>query len=156
MTEASNEIMGLVVDKGAGLIPSPSLEQVRQYVRASKAENTLRGYRADWRDFCAWCEAQGVCPLPSPTETVAAYIAECAGRLKVGSIQRRINAIAEAHKAVGMESPTHHAMVTNTMKGIRRTKGTAPSTEGTHIDGGYSGDGGRHGRGLDRCYVIGR
>jgi site-specific recombinase XerC len=44
---------------------------------------------------------------------------------EVGSVQRRINAIAEAHKAVGMESPTHHAMVTNTMKGIRRTKGRA-------------------------------
>ena len=57
---------------------------------------------------------------------MASFIAECASRLKVGSIQRRINAIAEAHKAVGLESPTHHAMVTNTMKGIRRTKGTAP------------------------------
>jgi integrase len=44
----------------------------------------------------------------------------------VGSIQRRLNAIAEAHKAVGLESPTHHPMVSNTMKGIRRTKGTAP------------------------------
>jgi integrase len=57
---------------------------------------------------------------------VAAYIAECAGRLKVGSIQRRLNAIAEAHKATGLESPTHSAMVRNTLKGIRRTLGTAP------------------------------
>jgi integrase len=63
--------------------------------------------------------------LPASPEVVASYIAECAGRLKVGSIQRRLNAIAEAHKAVGVDSPTHHAMVTNTMKGIRRTKGTA-------------------------------
>ena len=53
------------------------------------------------------------------------FIAECAGRLKVGTIQRRLNSIAEAHKAVGLKSPTHHPMVTNTMKGIRRTKGTA-------------------------------
>ena len=60
-------------------------------------------------------------------ETVAAYIADCAGRLKVGSIQRRLNAITEAHKAIGLESPTHSAMVANTMKGIRRTKGTAPA-----------------------------
>jgi integrase len=57
---------------------------------------------------------------------VAAYIAECASRLKVGSIQRRLNAITEAHKAVGLESPTHAPIVTNTMKGIRRTMGTAP------------------------------
>jgi ribosomal protein L1 len=66
-------------------------------------------------------------PLPASHETVASYIAECAGRLKVGTIQRRLNAIAEAHKAVGVEPPTHHPMVTNTMKGIRRMKGTAPA-----------------------------
>jgi site-specific recombinase XerC len=92
---------------------------------ASKAESTIRGYRADWRDFCGWCEARGLNPLPASPETVASYIADCAGRLKVGTVQRRINAIAEAHKAVGLESPTHHAMVTNTMKGIRRMLGTA-------------------------------
>jgi integrase len=103
----------------------PSLEQVREYIRASKAENTLRGYQADWRHFCAWCETNSMRPLPAAPETVAAYIAECAGRLKVGSIQRRLNAIGEAHKAIGVESPTHHAIVTNTMKGIRRTLGTA-------------------------------
>ena len=65
--------------------------------------------------------------MPANPETVASYIAECAGRLKVGSIQRRLNAIAEAHKAVGVESPTHAAIVANTMKGIRRTLGTAPA-----------------------------
>jgi site-specific recombinase XerD len=64
--------------------------------------------------------------LPAIPGTVAAYIAECAGRLKVGSIQRRLNAITEAHRAVRLESPTHTAIVRNTMKGIRRTKGTAP------------------------------
>jgi len=35
------------------------------------------------------------------------------------------NLNAEAHKAMGLESPTHTALA-NTMKGIRRTKGTAP------------------------------
>ena len=124
------EVIGSVQDggqnKGADMVPLPSLEQVREYIRASKAESTLRGYQSDWRDFCAWCEAHSLCPLPASPEAVAAYIAECAGRLKPGSIQRRLNAIAEAHKAVGLESPTHAAIVANTMKGIRRTMGTAP------------------------------
>jgi integrase len=57
---------------------------------------------------------------------VAEYIAECAGHLKPGSIQRVLNAVAEAHKVAGLEPPTHHATVRNTMKGIRRTLGTAP------------------------------
>jgi site-specific recombinase XerD len=120
-----SDIIGPIKQPAADVVPSPSLQQVREFIRASKAESTIRGYRADWQDFCGWCEAHSLCPLPASPEVVAAYIAECAGRLRVGSIQRRINAIAEAHKAVGLESPTHHAMVTNTMKGIRRTKGTA-------------------------------
>jgi site-specific recombinase XerD len=111
--------------RGAEVAPLPSLDQVREYIRASKAENTLRGYRSDWRHFCAWCEAHSLSPLPASPETVAAYIAECAGRLKAGSIQRILNAITEAHKAVGLDSPTHSAIVANTMKGIRRTLGTA-------------------------------
>jgi hypothetical protein len=114
-----------VPENGSGL--EPSRAQVREYVRASKAASTLRGYQSDWRDFCAWCESRGgLRPLPATADAVAAFIAECAGNLKPGSIQRRLNAIAEAHKAAGLDSPTHHALVRNTMKGIRRTKGTAP------------------------------
>ena len=126
MTPAT-AIIGPVGDKGADVVPPPSLEQVRGYIRASKAENTLRGYQSDWRHFFAWCESHGLCPLPASPETVASYVAECASRLKVGSIQRRLNAIAEAHKAMGLESPTHSPIVANTMKGIRRMKGTAPA-----------------------------
>ena len=121
----TTEIIGPVQKTGADIVPLPS--QVREYIRASKAESTIRGYQSDWRDFCGWCEGHGLCPLPAIPETVAAYIAACAERLKVGSIQRRLNAITEAHKALGLESPTHSAMVANTMKGIRRTKGTAPA-----------------------------
>jgi hypothetical protein len=120
------EVIGPIAETGADVVPSPSLDQAREYIRASKAENTLRGYQSDWRDFCAWCEGHGVRALPAVPETVAAYIAECASRLKVGSIQRRLNAIAEAHKAAGIDSPTHAALVANTMKGIRRTRGTHP------------------------------
>src|SRR5690242_10581900 len=122
-------IIGPVQDStGADVVPLPllpSLEQVLEYIRASKAENTLRGYESDWRHFCGWCDSHDISPLPASPEAVAAYIAECASRLKVGSIQRRLNAIAEAHKAIGLESPTHHAIVANTMKGIRRSLGTS-------------------------------
>jgi len=121
----STEIIGPIQqDKGTDLVPS-SLDQAREFARNSKAANTLRGYQSDWRDFCQWCERNNQRPLPASPETVAAYIAECAGRLKVGSIQRRLNAIAEAHKAVGLDSPTSSGIVRNTLKGIRRTLGVA-------------------------------
>jgi len=119
------EVIGPVTGgKGADIVP-PSLDRAREFARQSKAENTLRGYRADWRDFCTWCESHALSPLPAAPETVAGYIAERAGRLKVGSIQRRLNAIAEAHKATGLDSPATAGMVRNTLKGIRRTLGTA-------------------------------
>src|SRR5438132_484086 len=120
------KLTGSIQGKGADVVPSPSLsDQVREYIRASKAESTLRGYQSDWRHFLRWSELHGVSPLPASPKTVGAYIAECAGRLKVGSLQRRLNAIAEAHKAVGLESPASAGMVRNTLKGIKRTIGTA-------------------------------
>jgi len=137
-TEVIGPALGTGTGRGADAVPLPPLPvlpalpsplpaQVREYIRASKAENTLRGYQSDWRGFCSWCEGRNVCPLPAAAEAVAAYIAECAGHLKPGSIQRRLNAIAEAHKAAGLDSPTHTGIVRNTMKGIRRTMGTAPT-----------------------------
>jgi len=120
----STEIIGPIQTEGADLAP-PSFDQAREFARHSKSESTLKGYRADWRDFCSWCERNGQRPLPASPEAVAAYIAECAGRLKVGSIQRRLNAIAEAHKATGLDSPTSSGIVRNTLKGIRRSLRTA-------------------------------
>jgi site-specific recombinase XerD len=126
MDTRSSEVVAVKHNGRDGdIAPLPSLERAREFARQSKAENTLRGYRGDWKDFCRWCEARELCPLPASPETVSAYIADSAGHLKVGSIQRRLNAIAEAHKAVGMESPTSAGMVRNTIKGIRRTLGTA-------------------------------
>ena len=59
---------GLVVfskqERGADVVPLPLAEQVREYIRASKAENTLQGYRSDWRHFLAWCQGHDLCPCP--------------------------------------------------------------------------------------------
>ena len=119
--------------QGGEITPRSPLDTAREFARRSKAENTLRGYRADWQDFCQWCEGHGARPLPATGETVAAYIAECAGRLKVGSIQRRLNAIAEAHKAMGADSPTRAGIVRATLKGIRRTLGTGANQKAPAI-----------------------
>jgi integrase len=126
MEHHANELVVLTPTRTEGdIAPLPSLQRAREFARHSKAENTLRGYRGDWKDFCRWCGALELCPLPASAETVASYLAEYAGRLKVGSLQRRLNAIAEAHKAVGLDSPTSSGIVRNTLKGIKRVNGTA-------------------------------
>ncbi len=113
-------------EERADIVPPTSLEQAREFARHSKAESTLRGYRSDLRDFCGWCEGHGATALPAAPETVAAYIAQATARLRVGSIQRRLNAISAAHKGVGLDSPTASAVVIAMLQGIRRTLGTAP------------------------------
>ena len=59
MTESNLEVIGPIQGStGADIVPPSALDQAREFARRSKAENTLRGYRADWRDFCSWCEVQ--------------------------------------------------------------------------------------------------
>jgi site-specific recombinase XerD len=125
---AGIEVIGPAAGNGAAVALCPALDQVRAFLNRSKSQNTLRGYGSDWRHFCGWTESNGLSSLPASPETVAPYIAQLAGRLKVGSLERRLNAISEAHQAAGLESPTHSSLlIRNLMKGIRRTFGTAPS-----------------------------
>lgn len=102
-------------------------ERVRGYVASGKAESTLRAYRADWRDFDAWCEARGVGSLPAAPDVLAAYLADRADSLSVSTLQRRIVAIGQAPEAAGHENPTRHPGVRATWRGIRRAKGVAPA-----------------------------
>lgn len=124
----TTELITVTMEADAVPLPvpaTPSMERVKGFIRASKAEGTLRAYEHDWKAFCSWCEAQGLVALPANPETVAAFIAESAERLKVATLQRALNGICEAHRAMSLESPTHSPLVRNCMKGIRRTKGTA-------------------------------
>ena len=100
-------------------------DQARAYVQAAKAANTRRAYAADWRDFTTWCEVAGVPALPAAPETVTLYVTARAETSKVSTIQRRLIAISQAHQARRLESPTKSILVRETMKGIRRVKGTA-------------------------------
>jgi hypothetical protein len=65
---------------------------------------------------------------------VARYLAELAdGGKKTSTIQRRVSAIAGAHKAAGFEPPTNFEGVKAVMRGIRRRIGkrkrkVAPAT----------------------------
>jgi integrase len=100
-------------------------EQARDYAAAAKAANTLRGYRADWRDFAGWCERHRLEALPAAPETVAFYLTDLASSRKTATLQRRLSAIAQAHQAAGHPPPTKDAAVKAVWAGIRRTHGTA-------------------------------
>jgi integrase len=97
----------------------------RDYVAASRAENTTRVYRTGWAQFTAWCDAHGVTPLPASAETVAFYMTDLARTAKPATIDARLAAISSAHRAAGYDSPTKQEAVRLVRRGVRRTLGTA-------------------------------
>src|SRR4051812_45778380 len=100
-------------------------EHAKEYVAQAAAANTQRAYRADWAAFTAWCAAHQLEALPAAPETVALYLVDHAGRRKASTLGRWLVAIAQAHRAAGVESPTSHIAVRTVWRGIRRTHGTA-------------------------------
>jgi integrase len=115
------------------LVPKPAsleeiIQKVKSYVALAKAPATIKAYRNDWRDFECWCRIHQIQALPASPETVALYIADCASTLASGTIARRLTSITKAHQAAGFTSSpatTRHFIVGETLKGIRRTIGTA-------------------------------
>jgi site-specific recombinase XerD len=103
----------------------PDLAAAIDLAKAEKAASTRKAYGTDFRLFREWCEARGVSTLPAAPETVAAYLAAHAGTSKASTLSRRIAAIRYAHKLVGLALPTDAEGVKATMRGIRRTHGSA-------------------------------
>ena len=102
-------------------------EQARGFIEAAKSANSRRAYRSDWRHFEAWCRSHGLPDLPAAPETVALYLTALATDHKPASLQRKLTSISKAHQAAGFSTPAsmRHAVVSETLKGIRRTLGTA-------------------------------
>ncbi len=96
----------------------------RDFVAASRAQNTTRVYRTGWAQFTAWCDEHRVVALPAGPETVACYVANLAKIAKPSTIDLRLAAISAAHRAAGHDSPTKEEAVRLVRRGVRRTLGT--------------------------------
>jgi integrase len=101
------------------------VSQARDYVAASRAENTTRSYRVGWAQFTAWCDGHGATALPAGAETVACFVADLARAAQPATIDARLAAISAAHRAAGYDSPTKAEAVRLVRRGVRRTLGTA-------------------------------
>ncbi len=94
--------------------------EIRQYLISAFSDNTKRAYRADLAHFEAWGGT-----IPAPPAMIARYIADHARKLSNSTLSRRLVAIGHAHTAQGHANPTDALLVRATLKGIRRTVGTA-------------------------------
>ena len=101
--------------------------RARIFMEAAKSENSRRAYRSDWRQFESWCRDHAVVCLPAAPDTIALYLTDLAADHKPASLQRKLTSITKVHQAAGFTSPAsmQHAVVSETLKGIRRSLGTA-------------------------------
>ena len=130
LTSDNSPSRSLVIANGGGLATLLDLEfeEAAGYARAEKAAATRRAYHSDFAIFQSWCEAKRVPALPAAPDVVAAFLAAETNRgVKVATISRRLAAIRYAHKLAGQEPPTNSEAVKATLRGIRRTAGSAPS-----------------------------
>ena len=93
---------------------------LHRLLSASLSVGTQRAYAADLSHF----RASGR-NIPCPPHALAEYLAELAATHATATIQRRLAAIAKAHRALGHDDPCRAEIVRATMSGIRRTKGMA-------------------------------
>jgi len=100
--------------------------QAGEYIRAAKAQATLRAYRSDWRHFEDWCRQKCLTALPAAPYTVAFYLGETAATHRPSTLARRLTSINKVHRAAGHPAPAlaEHLSVGETLKGIRRVHGT--------------------------------
>ncbi len=93
-------------------------------LKNSKANNTLRAYKSDFRDFGAFCAKNGLNSLPTEPKIVSLYLTHLSKNLKISTLRRRLVSISMVHKMKGHYLDTKHPIIIENLMGIRRVKGS--------------------------------
>ena len=93
-------------------------------LKSSKALNTLRAYKADYKDFAAFCIKNGFKPMPSEPKIITLYLTHLSKSSKFSTLKRRLASISVIHKLSGHYIDTKHPMITENLMGIKRILGS--------------------------------
>ena len=93
-------------------------------LKSSKAINTLRAYKADYRDFAGFCIKHGFKAMPSEPKIISLYLTHLSKNSKFSTLKRRLASISVIHKLSGHYIDTKHPMITENLMGIKRVKGS--------------------------------
>jgi site-specific recombinase XerD len=104
-------------------IKSLELETLKN-LKSSKALNTLRAYKADYKDFINFCIKHGFKSMPSEPKILSLYLTHLSQTSKFSTLKRRLASISVIHKLSGHYIDTKHPMITENLMGIKRVKGT--------------------------------
>ena len=93
-------------------------------LKNSKAKNTLRAYRSDFKDFSGFCVKNGFLSMPTQPKIIALYITYLSKSSKFSTLKRRIASISVIHKLKGHYLDTKHPIIMENLHGIKRTIGS--------------------------------
>tara|TARA_B100000674_G_scaffold37676_1_gene26320 strand:+ start:40 stop:945 length:906 start_codon:yes stop_codon:yes gene_type:complete len=93
-------------------------------LKNSKANNTLRAYQSDFRDFTAFCERNGFTSMPTQPKILSLYITYLSKTSKLSTLKRRIASISVIHKLKGHYLDTKNPIIMENLHGIKRTIGS--------------------------------
>ena len=93
-------------------------------LKSAKANNTLRAYKSDFRDFAAFCANHGLNSLPTEPKIISLYLTHLSQNSKISTLRRRLVSISMVHKLKGHYLDTKHPIIVENLMGIRRVKGS--------------------------------
>ena len=100
-------------------------EETLNNLKSSKAINTIRAYKSDFKDFGAFCAKHSFKALPTEPKIVALYLTYLSGKdAKMSTLRRRLVSIGMMHKLKGYYLDNKHPVIIENLMGIKRTKGS--------------------------------
>lgn len=89
------------------------------------AENTIRAYRSDFKQYQTWCVESRLEPIPATADTMAMYVDYLSENNKSATIRRRINSLGTILKLSKNHDPTKQPEVILALKRMHRKIGRA-------------------------------
>jgi len=100
-------------------------EETLLNLQSSKAINTVRAYKSDFKDFGLFCAKNGFKSLPSEPKIVSLYLTFLSTKdAKMSTLKRRLVSIGVIHKLKGFYLDTKHPSIIENIMGIKRRKGS--------------------------------
>ncbi len=109
-------------------IKSLEIETLKN-LKNSKAQNTLRAYQADFKDFSSFCAKNGFKSLPTEPKIIALYLTHLSSFSKFSTLKRRIASIKVVHKLKGHYIDAKHPIITENIMGIKRKLGVKQTSK---------------------------
>ena len=100
-------------------------EETLLNLKSSKANNTIRAYKSDFKDFALFCAQNGLKSLPSEPKIISLYLTYLSTKeAKISTLKRRLVSIGVIHKLQGHYLDTKHPSIIENIMGIKRRKGS--------------------------------